>query len=372
MQSTLIVGFGRAGRGLHWNVLRRLRGSGSHPELFRDTPPVVWDVRPVDRAVEEEGVRVADSLTEARALLDPGHTVVHLCTPPAQRLAVLRELARLGFRQILVEKPLVSDVSELDRIEEVRRAESLRMMVVAHWLESQLTRRISLVIEGGGLGALRRIRFHQHKPRLLRTLNTTGHPTAFDVEMPHSVGVVLRLAGDATVRDAQWGDMRIGSVTVPRMGTARLVLEHTGGVRTEILSDLASPVRQRMIELDFDRGRVVGHYPISEEDDHAHLTVTAGRRQAGTVFRDDSLGRFLLRAYERFASGADLDPDFTLNTRVVLLLDAAKSHCAHRFPAPGPLRLPLTLPTPLAARAGGSHEPAHHEPAEHEVMENAS
>jgi predicted dehydrogenase len=362
MQSTLIVGFGRAGRGLHWNVLRRLRGSGEHAGLFRAEPPVVWDAKPIDRAVEEEGVRVAGNLDEARALLDPGHTVVHLCTPPAQRLPVLRDLARLGFRQILVEKPLVSDVSDLERIDEVRHGQSLRMMVVAHWLESELTRRISLVIRGGGLGPLRSIRFHQHKPRLLRTLNTTGHPTAFDVEMPHSVGVVLRLAGDAKVGDAEWGDMRIGSITVPRMGTARLHLDHDSGVRTEILSDLASPVRQRMIELDFDRGRVVGHYPISEEDDHAHLTVTAGPRQAGTVFRDDSLGRFLVRAYERFASGADLDPDFTLNTRVVLLLDAAKTHCANHTPAPGTLRLPLTLPTPLPALAG----------AQHEVMENAS
>lgn len=324
MLRTLIVGFGRAGHGLHWTVLRRLRQTPRGSALISGEPPVVYDFDPDTPELAASDIVTVPDLAGARKLLDPENTLVHLCTPPTHRLGLLKELAGLGFRRVLVEKPLAIEAEELVAIEALQKSHGLRLMVVAHWLQSALTQQLLAQIEEGELGDLQRIYVAQRKPRLVRTLQTRGHPTAFDVELPHSVGVVLRLAGDADTVGAELGDMRIENTVVPEMGTARLLLEHHAGVRTEIFSDLASPVRERVIKLDFSRGSVVGHYPISETDNFAHLSTSVDGARTDSIFRDDSLGRFLLHAYEQFAKGAGLGGDFRLNARVTTLLAEAK------------------------------------------------
>lgn len=84
--------------------------------------------------------------------------------------------------------------------------------------------------------------------------------------------------------------MRIGDTVIPNMGGARLTLRHHNGVTTEIASDLTSPIRERRIGLRYDTGRAVGHYPISDVDHHASLTVhddtgggTAARGSSSTT-----------------------------------------------------------------------------------------
>ncbi|WP_419992751.1 Gfo/Idh/MocA family oxidoreductase [Streptomyces boninensis] len=324
MPRTLIVGFGRAGHGLHWSVLRRLRGMERVAHLFSQLPPVVYDSDPIAKHLTDPSVYAVPTLTRARDLLDPEDTIVHLCTPPTNRLQPLKELADLGFTKILVEKPLVATVDELPAIDALRRERGLELMVVAHWLESALTRRLRALVASGDLGELKTVFIAQRKPRIARTLSTIGHPTTFDVELPHSVGVVLSLAGDAATAGAELHDMQVKGAVVPEMGAARLLLDHYGGVRTEIFSDLAAPVRERVIQLGFSDGWAVGHYPISEADDYAHLDTSVEGLIPHSVFRDDSLARFLVHAYEQFTNGADLDADFRLNTRVTGILAEAK------------------------------------------------
>lgn len=326
MPRTLIVGFGRAGHGLHWSVLRRLRSMDRCAGLFSDKPPIVYDSDPSTPQLADPGVIAVPGLASARELLDPEDTIVHLCTPPTHRLQPLTELADLGFKRILVEKPLVATVDELPAIDALRRGRDLKLMVVAHWLESALTRRLRALVRGGELGELHSLFIAQRKPRIARTLATEGHPTAFDVELPHSVGVVLSLAGDARTAGAELHDMRVKDTVVPEMGAARLLLDHYTGVRTEIFSDLAAPIRERVIRLGFSRGWAVGHYPISENDDYAHLDTSVEGLVPHALFRDDSLARFLVHAYEEFTSGADLDPDFRLNARVTEVLAEAKEY----------------------------------------------
>ena len=77
-------------------------------------------------------------------------------------------------------------------------------MTVAHGQASQGTRRW----EGA-------------KPALIVGLGRSGrghHPTAFDIEMPHSVGVALAIAGHGNIRHAQLTDMMFGDVMLPRLG----------------------------------------------------------------------------------------------------------------------------------------------------------
>jgi predicted dehydrogenase len=240
---------------------------------------------------------------------------------------VLTELAGLGYRKILVEKPVALQESELLHIERLRRASDLELVVVAPWLASTLTERIESIVQEAPLGRLRSISVLQRKSRFSRSMAGSGHPTAFDVEMPHAVGVALALAGGATVRDARCEDMAFGDVVIPRMGRAWLDLEHGGRTRTLIHSDMTSPARERRITLDFEQGKVVGHYASGEDDNTAQLWTRAGSLVTRVVFRDDSLSTFMARTYEQFATPGVPDRDLALHCDVVRLLAQAKAAC---------------------------------------------
>jgi predicted dehydrogenase len=247
--------------------------------------------------------------------------VVHLCTPPADRVAPLRALTAAGFDKVLVEKPLATSHQDLDQVVALRSR--LDIVVVAQWLTSELTRRLESLVRLGTLGALTDIRFTQRKSRFRRSCTTSGHPTAFDVELPHSLGVALLLAGDAEVDAARCRDLTTEGWTLPHLGGAQVELRHHGGVRTEIVSDLGAPVRERSVVLYFERGTVSGHYPADASDPYARLTVRTEDDSRTSVFPDDALATFLLAAYRRFA-GANLPSHTDLNIRVVRLLCDAK------------------------------------------------
>lgn len=293
--------------------------------LFDDRPIVAFD--PGGTQAQLPGVVLVRSLAQAADMADPDRTVVHLCSPPATRVEVLEELARLGFQKVVVEKPLAVDEQDLAEIAQLNRRWDLDLVVVAPWLASALTHRILHTLRGGELGALRSVFVVQRKPRFTRSLAGCGHPTAFDIEMPHSVGVAVAVAGNANVCNARLSDMKFEDVVIPWLGSAWLSLDHESGVCTEILSDLMSPTRERRITLKLERGTLIGHYPNSEADHTAQLSTTVMGRETRSVFHDDALTTFILRTYEHFAAHEHRSDDLTLNAEVVRLLSDAKRLC---------------------------------------------
>ena len=325
MFQTLIVGLGRSGRGLHLPVLSRARAVQASQHLFDDRPIVAfnpWGAQP-----ELADAVLVHSLVQASEITDPDRTVVHLCSPPAARVKVLEQLARLGFQKVIVEKPLAVDEQDLAEIAWLRRRWDLELMVVAPWLASTLTHRILQTLQGGELGALRSVFVVQRKPRFTRSLAGCGHPTAFDIEIPHSVGVALAIAGSADVSHARLTDMTFEDVVIPRLGSAWLSLDHENGVCTEIFSDLTSPTRERRITLKLEHGTITGHYPNSEADHTAQLSTTIKGSETRSVFLDDALTTFILRTYEHFAAPRQDSDNLTLNAEVVRLLSEAKRIC---------------------------------------------
>jgi predicted dehydrogenase len=328
MFRSLVVGLGRAGAGLHLPALDRLRQHPPVSTVFADEPVVGVDSAPVPDFLPP-GTVVWPALEQARAQLEPEATVVHVCTPPEGRDAVIEQLARLGFANLLVEKPLAVDVAQLARVEKLCRRYRLRLVVVAQWLVSSLTRRLEECVADGRFGELREIRVVQRKPRFSRSLATTGHPTAFDVEVPHALGVALRLAGPARLTDAAWSDLAAGGTVRPRLGTATLRLAHARGPSTRIASDLTAPVRERRITCEFADATVIGNYPVSQDDGYAQLAL-AGRDRTTSereVFPDDALPRFLRDAYQRFADGGPFGTDLAVAAEAVRLVDEAKRYC---------------------------------------------
>ena len=330
MQS-LVVGLGRAGAGLHLPVLAKARSC--EPQLFGDRDVVGCD--PCRRPAHRPGLVTTAGIGAAAALLDPAGTVVHICTPPTDRHAVITELAELGFRNLIVEKPLASDADDLARIIRVRRKHRLHVEVVEPWLASSLTGRLVELTRSGVLGAPKSITIVQNKPRFRRSLTAPGHPTAFDVELPHGVALALRLAGAARVTHATGSDLEVDGRFSARMGGANIRLRHNSGVHTEISSDLTCPVRERRITVDFAHGRAVGHFAVSDDDDHSQLTLRANGRREHHVLRDDSLTGWMIQAYRKFQVGGEQTRGFNFAAEVVQLLSVAKNICAEPVvPAP--------------------------------------
>ena len=321
--NTLIVGLGRSGLELHHPVLTRARSAAASAHLFSPEPVLAYDPHAGGHS-PADAVRVG-SLAHAAELVDAGTTVVHVCTPPTARLELLEELGSLGFRKLIVEKPLALDASTLAGIVAARKRWGLDVAVVAPWLASTLTARIRELIDTRRLGRPREIDIVQLKPRFRRSLAGGGdHPSAFDVEVPHALAVALALVGRAHVVDAGTTDMSIDGVVVMRMGGARVTLDHDSGVRTHIRSDLTAMVRERRIAVRCDGGTIVGHYPASAADDAARLAIVTREHETCTVFRNDDLLSFVVGAYERFRTRVVFDVDLVGQAEVVRLLSDAK------------------------------------------------
>ncbi|WP_262403569.1 oxidoreductase [Actinomadura sp. CNU-125] len=313
---------GRAGHRLHLPSLAKVRDVA--PGLLAPVPIVAFD--PFRPPVADAAT--VDSLEDAARRCPPDRTVVHLCTPPHVRAAMLDRLAGLGYRKIIVEKPLAVDLVGLAAIARIRRRWGLDITVATHWLDSALTRRLRTAVAGRRFGELRGIRVVQNKPRFTRAPAPTRPRSTSRCRTPSPSPSTS--PGLLRVVDASWDDLVIGDHRAPRLGRARLRLAHRTGVRTEIDSDLTSPVRERRITLDFDDGVLIGHYPCSDADHTAQLrTVRPGGEATWTAFDDDAFPAFLGRTYERYATTAPA-PHGTLPLQVdaVRLLTEAKRLCA--------------------------------------------
>lgn len=325
MLHTFIVGMGRSGEGLHLPSLSKVRAAV--PGLLAPAPVVVFD--PYRSPVDVPGVVAVGSLEEAGRRVPPTRTVVHLCTPPQVRASLLHRLAGLGYRKIIVEKPLALDLAGLAAVARIRRRWGLDITVATQWLDSGLTSRLRGAVEAEEFGRLRGIHVVQKKPRFTRSVAVPHHPTAFDVEVPHALAVVLSLAGRGRIADASWHDMVTDQMRMPRLGRARLWLDHYSGVRTEIDSDLTSPVRERRITLEFEKATLIGHYPCSEADHTSQLRAVApGGKGTRTAFTDDALPAFLRSAYDRYAQSSPPPGALSVQVDTVRLLTEAKQMCA--------------------------------------------
>ncbi|MEW2620535.1 Gfo/Idh/MocA family oxidoreductase [Streptomyces sp. NPDC048106] len=353
MLQPLVVGLGRSGSGLHLRTLVRLaRRTGATDDPLIALPAVGCDPRagaPGSAGAPGELTAVS-TLDQALARVDPATAVAHVCTPPRLRYEVIARLAAHGVRRLVVEKPLAASAAELDALVRLREQAGLDVVVVSHWTSSRLAGRLRRLVREEVLGPLRRITVDQHKPRFVRSLTTDGHPTALDVEIPHSLALALDLAGPAELGAARCWDLRCEDRALPRLGGAHVELEHRSGVTTLLRSDLGAPVRQRSVVCEFEGGTATAHFPLSEDDDHAQLLVhgpDAGPEAGHHVFRDDALTDFLEGAYRGFASGTADAANFPLAHATARLLCEAREHCAV---VPRPAAVPVaTVPR---ARAG--------------------
>jgi predicted dehydrogenase len=311
---SVLVGFGHAGRDLHLPSLARM------PERR-----VLGIVDPL-AAAPDPPVPVVPDLAHLRCG-DPGEAVVHVCVPPADHAAVIRRAAALGFRRFIVEKPLADTAAGAAEIARLAQRHRLAVVVVANWLFSGLTRAIREELRRAGPPVLLRMR--QSKMRITRTLSSRVPETAYVVEMPHMVALALHLLGeDVDLRCAAASDLVVGGRRVATMGSADMWLR-VGSVDVHLSSDLASPVRERWVDVTWADGTGVRGYlsgDASELWSQLSWRAADGSVRASCLVTDDTLGRLMLEAYAWFEGrGPRPASDPALHLLVCRLLDEAES-----------------------------------------------
>jgi predicted dehydrogenase len=315
---SVIVGYGRAGRDLHHRALRE--AVGAH------RPVTVVDPRPAD---VPGGRWVPDVRGAVDALRAGGHAVAdavfHVTVPPDAHLECLERLLAAGARRFILEKPLAptaQDAAHLVDLVEVTGAVVLPMSV---WPASRVTEVAEGMVAAGTIGEPVAYHMEQSKPRFRRSLETRGHGSAFEVELPHQLLLALHLAGPvAGLTGARAWDLPVPSGPLPWLGGAEVGLRHASGAVTTLLTDLASPVRRRRLHVHGTEGTLVADYPVSGDDDFGQVRIAG--RPVRKVVADAPLTRFIGQAYAHFAGeGPAPRSDLALHLESMRLLDAARA-----------------------------------------------
>jgi predicted dehydrogenase/uncharacterized protein YbjT (DUF2867 family) len=126
-----------------------------HLAALREVPGVrVVGIADLDRrraealAATVPGARAVDSVG---ALCEAGATVVHVLTPPAAHAAVALQAIEHGC-DVLVEKPLATDVADCDRLAAAARRRGVRVGVGHSLLCDPWIRRLRAAVDAGRIG----------------------------------------------------------------------------------------------------------------------------------------------------------------------------------------------------------------------------
>ncbi|WP_306317841.1 MULTISPECIES: Gfo/Idh/MocA family oxidoreductase [unclassified Streptomyces] len=322
---SVIVGYGRAGRDLHHRALRDALGARQ--------PVTVVDPRPADGPGGTWVPDVRAAVAELRgAGCSPADAVFHIAVPPGVHLECLEQLLAVGARRFILEKPIASTLPEAVHLVDLVDVTGAVALPVSVWPASLVTAATEEIVAAGEIGEPLAYHMEQSKPRFRRSLQTAGHASAFEVELPHQLLLALHLAGPVAELSASraW-DLPLPTGRLPWLGGAEVRLRHHSGVMTTLLTDLASPVRRRRLHVHGTEGTLVADYPVSGDDDFGQIRIAG--RPVRKVVADAPLTRFIEQAYAHFrGEGPAPRGDLEAHLESMELLDAARTR------ATGPAR----------------------------------
>lgn len=328
MYRSLIVGFGYAGRMLHLPCIRKVQKHCNKSEFIFDSKVGAVDPLLSVRAGQDtDNLEYFTKLTDIQ-LFDPNQTIVHICTAPEKHFDTIKQVADLGYKKIIVEKPLTISLENLEKIIEIEKARKLDILVVANWVYSSLTARINEIISTKIYGRVLHLSIEQNKPRFSRTIANSTHTTVFDVEIPHEVALSQYLLGPIKeITGSMYGDMVFNGTIVRKMGKVQIALLHQNGHTSALYSDLTSPIRKRVVNVYFEDHLIVGNYPIGSDDNHSQVSVFHDSKLFNSeIIPDDPLTSCLTEFYKYFIGEIQDKPvsDLLFNSEVIRAIYRSK------------------------------------------------
>lgn len=317
---TVVVGLGHAARSFHLPAIADLAAGGLASGRVTGVDPLL-----------AAGLLDAPAGVVAVPELPPGDgdEVVHVCTSPDSHAEVVLAATARGYRRFVVEKPMATSRADAAALVELVDTGAAEIFVVTNWSVSAVTERLTAELLARAAVPVTAMHVVQSKPRIERTLRNHSHRSAFEVEMPHMVALVLSLvAGPVELVDADRADLVVDGVRRPGMASARMTLRTGDGLPITLVSDLTAPWRERSVTVEWaDGSRVAGFFPCDSSDRYGHVFTWDGAgRQVGRWFLpDDTVRRFLRGTYAHFAGDAPRPvSDVRFGARITELICAAQ------------------------------------------------
>lgn len=332
---SIIVGFGKAGQKLHLPCLMKAFNTIPNELIYENIIIVDPNIQELSNGFESMKIPYYKSLTEIENV-NPEKAVIHICTPPNTHIEVLKEVAILGYKNILVEKPLATSNEEISEINSLQNKYQLDIIVIANWLSSNLTLTIKEKMYSGKFGEPQYVEIEQNKPRYSRSLENHSHTNIFDIEIPHQIGLSCYLLGtNATVLSSDARDMLVDNEVLHNMGKASLLLKHEGEVISNLKSDLTSMIRKRSIKILFKDYKMIGYYPSGSDDSYSRLSIydKDNNLVSSKTLYDDPLSACFVEYYKYFGNKTINKPisDLHFNQKLIQLLSEAKEMCTEKF-----------------------------------------
>ena len=323
---SVIVGFGYAGKNLHFSCL-----SNYSDKISQRVTNHCEQIYVIDPMIKQSEMR--DNLVVIKSFDDipcanKSNIVVHVCTQPAQHCAVIEKAAEYGLKKIIVEKPVADNVHDFAHIKRLEAKFGLDVLVVSNWSSSNLTFKLLEHIEYYAQKniRLRNVSIVQNKSRITKSLASKSHSTALDIEMPHMLVLssILCKTHLSLISAKTWPLKISEQCQLANMGGAEINMHGASDIKINLYSDLSNPIIERKVELEFSNGeKLMGYYPGNSNDFYSYLYCFNKNNKLtfSQTYEDNTLLQFFTYAYDYFFNGTDKPiSDLTFHENIDKLL----------------------------------------------------
>ena len=302
-KTIIIIGSGKAAL-LHINA---------YISLWNTLPILLVVIVPGDVVIPELFLMVKkyNQLLEFKSVQQvknevPRNSMIDVCTPTEIHRATIEEMVNMGFTNFVVEKPLVTNINELNWV----RSLNISIEVVQNYLFSKATQFVVDYIKSQHLKPISMLSFFC-KDRRSDTARLRGFcdnipPNIFTIEFPHQIYLATTFLGPGYVTSSHIQSLNIGGTIYLNSGAGSVKLIHpiTDNNENEPPNSLHFSCMHskdciKRIQLFANDGlTIIIDYPDNNDIQTSRIRVQKGDKDLHQVeFHNDNMMMFALKHY---------------------------------------------------------------------------
>ncbi len=351
---SIIVGLGMAGVKLHIKCLQKINELSGR-KLFDEFIGIIDTdsekrnnaLNSIDQQYLNNSIQSCSTLSEVKLSdEDKENTIIHICVDDSQHFKVCKEAADAGFKKIIIEKPVAVTIEEVEKMIKLASIYDLRVFVVNNYVYSNALAYCKELIKEHLKIKKEQILYIESelsKDRRDDNMKNRGkHETAFDIEMPHQIAMVLYLTGfhqrrvlRAELTDFYWSSADDTAMCPKRyqrtknMGSGSIILKLDDTIAS-CFSSLIITKRIRFLEVVFRSGyKIKCEFPGSGNENYSFISTytpkIGGHEQTfSDEFKDDLLTKCFCDFYEAFRDNRASYSDLKFNQDILRTILEAK------------------------------------------------
>jgi len=270
--------------------------------------------------------------------IDISDSVIDICTPNDAHYPCAKEACALGAKNILIEKPLASTLSDAIKIEKL----DANIAVAENYIYSHTTKMIKKIIQSNGFKP-RFVSTDFSKDRRQDALNGRGcvkgkHPHLFNIEIPHQLAIVNYLFGEPEKINGAWTkSLPINNKTFRSHGQGGVHLSHKNDIVSYSFSCLNGyqqlHKRHRGIRIYCENGaRIIGQYPLGGSDTSFNSVIILHNNGDGVKkyeLKDDNMLETLSNILDCFDKGKTPLTNVAFGKKIVQIINSITNSKEH-------------------------------------------